>query len=205
MKKTLIMDVNDILFSTQYIFLDNINNALLDENEGTVRENFRIIKQNIMQKDKSFFQSIVHRELEEIVSPEEFLEIMKFAEYREKIKEGIRIHTPYSRYMMNMNKLLIETNIIAVYDNEIEEFLIKNKTEDLDKESFKIMSTGEMHTHLEGNINRDDVALFTSKTSHILFYNEKLDIMIPDTLMYLKKYEDLPNIYPVKGLWTHIK
>lgn len=205
MRRTLILDVNDILFSTQYLFLHNINRVLEHEEKHKAKEDFDKVKQALMIKGKSFFQSIAHREIEEIVSPVEFFDIMKFGEFKERLEEGIRMFTPYSRYMINLDKMLIESDIICVYKDDVEQFLLNHRILELDTAFISAMSVDDLKVKLSGSIKREEIALFTSDTKLIEEYHEKIDIMIPDTLAYLKKYHEYENIFPLTGLWTHIK
>ena len=85
-KLTMILDTNDILFSTQYIYLSNMEESLNSSATDDIVEEFNKIKAYSKLKNHSFFQSLVHRELEEIVSESEFFDVMKLAEFNKKLE-----------------------------------------------------------------------------------------------------------------------
>lgn len=204
-KLTMILDTNDILFSTQYIYLSNMEESLNSSATDDIVEEFNKIKAYSKLKNHSFFQSLVHRELEEIVNESEFFDVMKLAEFNKKLENGIKLSTPYSQYMMNLHRIAVESTVIVCYANEIEKFLLETRLKDLVNGSVLILSREEMHTRLSNISSRNEVALYTSDSSLVERYRDRIDIMIPATLRYLKKYHDLSGVYPLTGLWSHVK
>lgn len=205
-KRTMILDCNDILFSTQYMYLLNIERSANADETGELTSQFRIILANILKDDHSLFQSIIRRDIEDIVDVEELFEIMKFAEFKEALEEGIQLHSPFSKYMMNLHKMTLEANIICTFRNELEEFMLNARLEELEKGLVRTYNREALIEFITSDkFVRDEYALFTSDSKLIEHIKDKIDIMIPDTLPYLKQYHSDSNVYPIKGLWSHIK
>lgn len=205
-KRTLILDCNDILFSTQYMYLLNIERSANADETGELISQFKIILANIIKNNHSLFQSIMRRDIEDIVDLEELFEIMKFAEYKEALEDGIQLHSPFSKYMMNLHKMTLEANIICTFRNELEEFMLNARLEELEKDIVPVYNREKLLSFItKEGFDKEEYALFTSDTNLIDALKGKVDIMIPDTLQYLKKYHPDNGIYPIKGLWSHIK
>lgn len=205
-KKTLLFDANDILFSTQYIYLYNLNSV--KDASPEFREMINIIISNSMMKGKSFYQSLMHRDVEYIIKDDEFHNFVNFADFKDMLKnsdENILLTTPYSKFMLNMSKVAIEANIKVVYENDIEKFLLTEKLKDIP--SADVISLTDLkyfidNTHMEVS----DYGLYTSKTELIDRYKSKgFDIMIPNTMKFLNKYSIDRNVYPMENLWTHVQ
>ena len=82
---------------------------------------------------------------------------------------------------------------------------LETRLKDLVNGSVLILSREEMHARLSNISSRNEVALYTSDSSLVEQYRDRIDIMIPATLRYLKKYHDLSGVYPLTGLWSHVK
>lgn len=204
-KLTMILDTNDILFSTQFIYLLNAEESLRTSDTDDVIIDFAKIKANIMLNNHSFFQSLMRRDVEEIINETEFLDIMKLAEFNEKLENGIKLSTPYSQYMMNLHRIAIESTVVLCYANEIEKFLLETRIKDLVAGAVQLLDREEMHARLQNVSSRNEVALYTSDSKLVEQYKDTIDIMIPSSLRYLKKYHDLTGVYPLTGLWSHVK
>lgn len=161
-----------------------------------------------MIEGKSFFQSIMHREVEYILKDDEFQKFINYADYKDMLDDSdgsILLSTPYSKFMVNFNKVAIEANIQVVYQNDFEKYLLTEKLKDIP--SISIISLEDLEHFLSGNIlETNDYGLYTTKTEIIDKYKDKgFDIMIPNTLEFLKKYDADRNVYPMENLWTHVQ
>ncbi len=204
-KKLFIFDSNDILISTQQIYLFNLNR--LKKYDPEIREGIdRIISLTTID-GLSFVQSIMHRNQEYIVTYKDFADIVDYVVQLDEFEESddeIKLHSVYSKFFINLHKLAIETDICVVYKNELEKTLLESRVKELDK--CPLYSEEELFHILDNTSrNNNDLGLFTSDTAIIDKYKDKgFDIMIPDTLRFLNKYRQEPHIFPVKELWTHI-
>lgn len=205
-RKLLIFDANDILFSTQYIYLLNINK--IKDASPQFRDMVNTIISNVMLKDKSFFQSIMYREVEYILKDDEFQKFINYADYKDMLKDddgSILLSTPYSKFMVNFNKIAIEADIQVVYQNDFEKYLLTEKLKDIP--SIDVISIKDLEHFLNTTVlEPSDYGLYTTKTEIIDKYKDKgFDFMIPNTMEFLKKYDADKNVYPMENLWSHVQ
>lgn len=204
-KKLFIFDANDILISTQQIYLYNLDR--LKKYDPEIKKHMDQILSLIMIDGLSFVQSIMHRSQEYIVTYKEFADIVDYVvqlDHFEERDDEIKLHSVYSKFFINLHKLALETDIAVIYKNELEKTLLESRVKELDK--CPLYSEEEL-IHILDNTSRNnnDIGLFTSDTKFIDRYKNKgFDIMIPDTLKFLNIYRQEPHVFPVKELWTHI-
>lgn len=204
-KKLFIFDANDILISTQQIYLYNLDR--LKKYDPEIKKHMDQILSLIMIDGLSFVQAIIHRSQEYIVTYKDFADIVDYVvqlDHFEERDDEIKLHSVYSKFFINLHKLALETDIAVVYKNELEKTLLESRVKELDK--CPLYSEEEL-IHILDNTSRNnnDIGLFTSDTKLIDRYKNKgFDIMIPDTLKFLNVYRQEPHVFPVKELWTHI-
>lgn len=204
-KKLFIFDANDILISTQQIYLYNLDR--LKKYDPEIKKHMDQILSLIMIDGLSFVQAIIHRSQEYIVTYKDFADIVDYViqlDHFEERDDEIKLHSVYSKFFINLHKLALETDIAVIYKNELEKTLLESRVKELDK--CPLYSEEEL-IHILDNTSRNnnDIGLFTSDTKLIDRYKNKgFDIMIPDTLKFLNVYRQEPHVFPVKELWTHI-
>jgi hypothetical protein len=117
-KKLFIFDANDILISTQQIYLYNLDR--LKKYDPEIKKYMDQILSLIMIDGLSFVQSIMHRRQEYIVTYKDFADIVDYVvqldDFEEKDDE-IKLHSVYSKFFINLHKLALETDIAVIYKN----------------------------------------------------------------------------------------
>ncbi len=206
-KKTLYFDVNDILFSTEFMMLQNIEDLALEDPK--IAEVHDVILDALSKTGKSVFQSIAHRKEETIITHEEFENVMAYAINLKLIQdEQILLDTPYSNFMKNLHFISIQADVVFLYDNIMEETLIKARCGGDMIRGAKFDSVENFLNKTIDVIQTGTSGIYTARTKVIdklIEKNVPISIMYPDTLAYLKKYKDIENCAPISNLWSNIE
>jgi hypothetical protein len=206
-KKVLYFDVNDILFSTEYIMLQNIDDFSREDHR--IAEAFDVVLDALSKTGMSVFQSIIHRKEEFIITHEEFENVMAYAINRNLVNDQqILLETPYSNFMKNLHMINLQADIVFLYDNIMEETLIKARCGGDILKGVKFESTNDFLEKSIHGIQAGISGIYTARTRVIDTLIEKkvpISIMYPNTLKYLKKYNDIENCGAIQNLWNHVE
>lgn len=206
-KKTLIFDVEDVLFSAQYIMLQNIDD--FSKQDEDLFNTFSPILDAIEGTGMSVTQAIMHRKEEVIMTHEEFENVMAYAINKGLVQdEQIMLETPYSKFMKSINIISIHAEVIFLYDNIMEKTLIEARCGNGMIEGAKFIEVDEFLKTYINVIQAGEVGIYTARTKIIDTLLEKkvpISIMYPNTLKYLKKYKEFDNCGAIQNLWTHVE
>ncbi len=200
----LYIDVEDIMFSTQYIILRNLFEWC--EKDAYMKTNAEPVKAMLASTGMTLFQIVKRRNEEFILSHDLFKNVVAYANEIGIIEDNtILLETPYSKLCSNLATLCIEMEVIFVYDNEMEQTLTEARFSVLD--DFKMIPTSEF-IRICSNINAGEATLYSGRTriiDYIARENIEIAVAYPAGLMYMDaRYDKYEHIVPMYGLWDHV-